>query len=117
MPLPNGARAIVDPRKVSGYLLSMTHPVGRHKWRFFRSLGFSPDDLGQLEEVLRLLARNGTVAEETPTPFGTRYIVDGAFTAPNGATARLRTVWIIDAGGTDPRFVTAFPQRSERRGR
>jgi len=37
--------------------------------------------------------------------------VDGTFEAPNGTTASLRTVWIIESGGTDPRFVSAFPQR------
>jgi hypothetical protein len=114
MPLPNGERARIDPKKISGYLLSVTHPVGRHKWRFFQSLGFSPDDLSRLDGVLRGLARTATVVHETATPYGIRYIVAGLFTAPNGTTAALRTVWIVETGRTEPRFVTAFPRRPGR---
>jgi hypothetical protein len=109
--LPNHDRAVIDPRKISAYLLSVTHPVGRHKWRFFQALGFTPDDLGRLDHALRTIARTGALVQEVATRFGVRYIVDGTFTAPNGTTASVRTVWIIETGGTEPRFVTAFPQR------
>jgi hypothetical protein len=52
MRLPHAERAYVDPRKVSNYLLSATHPVGRHKARYFWSLGFNPDDLERLTAAL-----------------------------------------------------------------
>lgn len=111
MLLPNGERAYIDPRKISAYLLSVAHPVGRHKWAFFQALGFTPDDLERLADALRGIARTGTVVQQVPTTFGTRYIVDGTFTAPNGTIPSLRTVWIVEPGGTDPRFITAFPHR------
>lgn len=111
MLLPNGERAHIDPRKISAYLLSVAHPVGRHKWAFFQAVGFTPDDIEGLGDALRGIARTGTVVQEVSTKFGTRYIVDGTFTAPNATTANLRTVWIVDSGSTEPRFVTAFPHR------
>lgn len=40
MRLPNGARAEIDERKLTDYLLSMTHPIGRFKAKFFQSVGF-----------------------------------------------------------------------------
>jgi len=33
VPLPNAEHALLDPRKLLAYLLSDTHPVGRHKAR------------------------------------------------------------------------------------
>jgi hypothetical protein len=39
--LPNADRAEIDPEKLHGYLLSLAHPVGRFKARFFTALGYS----------------------------------------------------------------------------
>jgi hypothetical protein len=36
--LPHAERAIVDPAKLHGYVLSASHPVGRFKARFFAAL-------------------------------------------------------------------------------
>jgi len=38
--LPNADRVRIDERKVRGYLLSPSHPVGRFKARVFAALGF-----------------------------------------------------------------------------
>ena len=47
--LPNGDRAEVDLRKLSGYCLSPTHPRGRHKARVFReALGITQADANEL---------------------------------------------------------------------
>ena len=77
-------------------------------------MGFSPDDIERVREAIRSIAGAGTVVQAVPAPFGVRYIVDGTFAAPNGTTASLRTVWIIETAATDPRFVTAFPQRPKK---
>jgi len=37
--LPNGNHAFIEVEKVSAYLLSESHPVGRLKAQFFRGLG------------------------------------------------------------------------------
>ncbi len=34
---------------------------------------------------------------------------NGPLQTPAGPLVRIRTVWIIETGRTDPRFVTAFP--------
>jgi hypothetical protein len=41
MPLPNAENAYVPLSKITRYLLSETHSVGRAKARFFRALGFN----------------------------------------------------------------------------
>ena len=42
--VPNAARALLDPRKITAYLLSETHGDGKHKCEFFKRFGFAPDD-------------------------------------------------------------------------
>jgi hypothetical protein len=39
-----------------------------------------------------------------------KYIVDGRIVSPNGKTAQLRSIWIIDVGLDTPRLVTAYPR-------
>ena len=43
MKLPNASVARVDFEKLTEYLLSETHPIGRSKAAVFRRLGFSRD--------------------------------------------------------------------------
>ncbi len=45
--------------KISDYLLSIIHPVGRHKQRFFVAVGFSHDRPQNLVAALRRVAREG----------------------------------------------------------
>ncbi|WP_370693575.1 DUF6883 domain-containing protein [Nitrospira tepida] len=44
---------------------------------------------------------------------GHKYIVDGVVRTPNGQTALVRTVWIVDTGCDTPRSVTAYPREQE----
>jgi hypothetical protein len=41
--------------------------------------------------------------------FGRKYLVRGTLRGPNGRQAEVVAIWIILAGDTIPRFVTAFP--------
>jgi hypothetical protein len=109
MRLPYGDRAIVALAKLTEYLLSDTHPVGRSKAHVFRSVGFSLANADQLERALLLLARSEEVVSSSGSPHGTKYVVDGLLTTPSGNMLRVRTVWIIEPGVDAPRLVTAFP--------
>jgi hypothetical protein len=42
---------------------------------------------------------------------GRKYIIDGLIDSPSGASAAIRTVWIIEQGESIPRLVTAYPRR------
>jgi hypothetical protein len=52
MRLPNAERAVIERRKLSEYLLSETHPVGKFKAQFFKKLGFKQANVEQFEEWL-----------------------------------------------------------------
>lgn len=112
MALPNAERAHVDPRKVTHYLLSAAHPVGRFKARWFRAIGFTPERTDELVKALQQLAKGGRVRGQVTSEFGTRYIVDGIVKSPSGLSLAIRSIWIVEAGGQRPDFVTAFPRRA-----
>jgi hypothetical protein len=108
--VPNAELAHVDEDKILHYLLSDTHPVGRAKAEFFRSLGFAVDQPDELRKALLALVRLEEVVVEVRTDYGEKYAVDGMIVGRDGA-ARVRTVWIVDRGATVPRLITAYPSR------
>jgi hypothetical protein len=107
--LPTGSAARVEIKKVSEYLLSETHPVGRTKAVFFKGLGIAPDEL--ISELLRI-ARSEEVVDRTVTSFGIKYVVDGRIEGKRGS-ALVRTVWVAENEEAAPRLVTAYPAPSE----
>ena len=106
--VPNADEAVIDPRKLTDYLLAHSHPLGRSKARFFESLGFAAARADLLESALRELAKQPDGIMTQDTGFGTKYIADGSLRGPT-ASARVRTVWIVERGTEIPRFVTAYP--------
>lgn len=109
MTLPNGKHAIVEARKLSEYLLSTTHAVGRTKAKYFLDLGYREDSIDRLKEDLLKIALASKVTEKVLTPFGMKYVIDAELAAPAGVIAKIRTVWVVEQGETSPRFVTAYP--------
>jgi hypothetical protein len=114
MKLPDLERAFVRPEKITRYLFSEAHPVGRHKARFFSSFGFSSSSWRQLETALLGHAAQHEVAQVETTPFGIAYAVDGPLPTPDGRAPQVRTVWFVETGQTAPYFVTAYPIRRAR---
>jgi len=109
MKLPNLERAIVRAEKVSDYLLSTTHPAGRHKARFFGLFGFSRFAPEILIQALVAHAGSNEVSAAVRTKFGTRYTIDGSLNSPDGRGPRLRVIWFVESGADIPTFVTAYP--------
>ncbi len=107
--LPNADAAYVPLGKVTSYLLSLNHPVGRSKARFFRGLGFDDDSAPRLKFELERLAREGKVVQKIPGSYGIKYIVEGDISTPSGVETWLTTVWLIESGRLRPRLVTAYP--------
>ena len=111
MSLPNADQVLVPLRKLTGYLLSDTHPRGREKARYLRSYGFTTDRVDLLEEALCSIAMTGDLVATERTAYGTMYVVVGVSMTPTGRMIRLRTVWMVEPADRRPRFVTAYPAR------
>ena len=108
MKLPDYKNARIPLEKITGYLLSATHPGGRSKARFFSRFGFSADMPNILVEALRKHAYND-YAKSEETLFGIRYVIEAPLSAPDRRDPLIRTVWFIENDETTPLFVTAYP--------
>ena len=110
MKLPNADRASIEPAKIRDYLLSGAHPVGRFKAAFFTALGYTQNEWETLRDDLLVVARDGDAQPGQEGDFGLTFEVGGMLIGPSGRAAEIRTVWIVEAGETVPRFVTAYPR-------
>jgi hypothetical protein len=109
MKLKNGSKAIVSSFKITEYLLSSSHPIGKSKAKFFMSFGFSAGKWKELSDSLKELASRAEVQKTRLSPFGTSYTVDGKIRTPSGRYPLVRTVWFVEKNGEIPRFITAHP--------
>jgi hypothetical protein len=107
--LPHADQAIIDPRKVTSYLLDAMHPVGGPKAAFFAGCGFRADDPAVLISALLEHGRAHEAIDLPSTVHGAKYAVVGMLRSPDSTNPTIRTIWIIDAGQAVPRFVTAVP--------
>lgn len=107
--LPNYEKAYVPKQKLSNYLLSETHAVGKAKARYFRSLGYTEENADQLADALLMIAKSEGVSQEVTSRYGTKYIIDGELVTPIETRVRLRTVWVVGSHDERPQFVTAYP--------
>ncbi len=109
MRLPNVEQAVVVPRKLTDYLLSLDHPRGRAKAAWFEGLGFDLDAWRVVADALLAHAQHHAVILRQETRFGIWYTLEGEFVARRNSVAPLRTVWFIETDSRLPRFVTAYP--------
>ena len=109
MKLPNSKNVSISKEKLTSYVLSETHAVGKFKAKFFRKLGFDGANISLLEDALRTITQSQEVKEELPSAYGTKYIVDGKMKTPSGKLIKVRTVWIVEEGQKRPRFITVYP--------
>jgi hypothetical protein len=114
MKLPLAIEAEVPRAKIVSYLLNPDHRAGKGKARFFASHGFAVEHWEQLADALRRHAREQEITKQESVPLGTRFVVEGGMTMPDGAVATVRTVWFIESGERAPRFVTAYPLRRKK---
>lgn len=115
MKLPDRYKLVVPRRKLTQYLLSRTHRVGKHKAAFFERRGFSTARWQELESALRSQAARHDVAKVEDSPFGTRYVIDGIIATPSGSDARIRSVWFVASGENVAQLVTAYPLKRNAR--
>jgi hypothetical protein len=94
--------------KITDYLLSDTHPIGRSKAAFFRSCGFFIDQPDTLIAALKEHAK-AHGAYSKPTSYGLKYVVYGEMDTPARGEVCICAIWFIETGASHPVFVTAYP--------
>ena len=108
MLIPNADQAVIPAEKLRQYLLSRSHPVGRHKAAFFAGLGYTEAEWSRLESDLRIQHLDLNAEEVDATRYGRKFMITGTLNGPS-ASALLVSVWIIRTDEDVPRFVTAYP--------
>ncbi|MEI8393477.1 MAG: DUF6883 domain-containing protein [Rhodospirillaceae bacterium] len=112
--LPNASSAIIDDVKITAYLLSDTHPVGRLKAAFFHKFGFRRSQWRLLRNALFIHAQSAELISMTETEFGCKFVMEGPLIALDGRAPYIRTIWFLSPGETAPRLVTAYPTHGEK---
>ncbi len=107
--LPDADAAVVDSAKLTEYLLSFTHPVGRAKAEFFGRFGFARERYEMLRAALLAHGASRPIVETHRSEHGVKYVVQCSMKAPDGREPCIFSVWIVDAGRSSPRLVTAYP--------
>jgi hypothetical protein len=110
MKLPYAAKARVERKKVVEYLLSVSHPDGSSKARFFSRFGFRVEEWEVLARALRKHGTENLVSVSVESAHGTRHSVDGPLETPDGRNPEVRTVWILAKRSRAPRLITAHPR-------
>jgi hypothetical protein len=108
MKLPNGDKAIIDPEKLSGFLLNVEHEAQPGHAILFRSLlGIRLSNSEVLRDALLQAARTAEAVDGRPSPHGRKYEVRFPMSGPRG-TYTVLSVWIVEHGKESPRLVTAY---------
>lgn len=116
MLLPHAKEAVAPLARLTDYLLSLDHPVGRSKAKFLRAAGFNEQNVEALSAGFRAIARENALTAVERSAHGTKYVVVGQLATPGGSALHSCTVWIIENDAQHPRFVTAYPHRTAERG-
>lgn len=109
MKLPNGKDAHISSEKLTEYILSETHIVGKLKAKFFRRAGFNETNISVFKKALLEIALTQEVKDVVSTIYGKKYVIDGEIISPKKMILKVRIVWIIEIGQSSPRFVTVYP--------
>lgn len=94
----------IEPLKLFGYLLNLSHPEGWGKAKYFHEHGISSAE--KLHSLLLEIITENEVNIIQPNAFGNKYIVDGE---DSSLRIKLRTVWVVLTGENVCKFVTAYP--------
>jgi hypothetical protein len=109
MQLPNHELAIIEPSKLTNYLLNPIHKRGGTKAKLLIQCGYSQDNWQQLEADIRNYHLAAAVDRVRETLYGVRYEIRATLPTPSDRLLSVRTVWQIDTGTTIPRLITMIP--------
>ena len=113
MKVPNRENAAVAIRKITEYLLSDTHPVGKGKAAFFKKFGFEASEPKVFEAAMIMHADEREVEQETNLQYGIKYELRCELNTPDNRNPCIVSVWMISTGSDVPNLITAYPFKKE----
>lgn len=109
MKLPNFQYAVVPEEKITRYLLDLRSEKGKPKAVFFLSFGFMLENWQMFAHALKQHAVAYEVASIRVSKYGVNYVIEGELRTPDGRSPMVRVVWKVEADGSVPSLVTAYP--------
>ena len=119
--MPFAENSVVEEKKLVGYLLSDTHPRGRHKAFVVDSvLGYNSENWVEFSEKLKKEVLKSPIGKERVFTYevngvtieAMQYEVPVVMRGIRGRLLRMTTCWQIDSGETAPRLNTIkFPEK------
>jgi filamentous hemagglutinin len=108
LPIPGAELAWIPPQKLVAYALNPEHEVGGHKARVLRAAtGFDQSSAEELGRQLLEGVRAQPAVPHNYDGYGHRFDADIPVVGPTG-NAVVRTGWIIEVPGGEPRLTTAY---------
>jgi hypothetical protein len=111
--LPKARPAIIESKRSLVISWQAASRRGGAKAVFFNRFGFNAVAWHSLRDALLDHARSARVVSVSEPEFGKKYILEGRLPAPDGRKPRIRAIWVVAAGETAPRLVTAYPEPAE----
>lgn len=100
---------VIDPRKLTEYLLNIDHPVGGSKAAFFLdTLQIKPNDWQYLADQFLQAAKLTTLHRLELKQYGASHGAYALVTGRNGRQVVVETAWQLQETGP-ARFITAYP--------
>jgi hypothetical protein len=109
MKIPNSDLAIIEPSKLTDYLLNSEHKRGGAKAKLLLQFGYSLENWQQLESDIRKFHLVADVNVIKETAYGMRYEISTNLMTPINRQLFVKTVWQIDTGTNFPRLITLVP--------
>ena len=109
MKIPNNNQSIVADKKITDYLLSETHEIGKFKAYFFKGFGFDLTDIDTFKDSLIQHSIDRDIEITKYSDFGIKYELKCEINTPDERNPCIVTVWIVENGDESPKLITAYP--------
>ncbi len=109
MKMPNNKQSKVFDKKITDYLLSDSHEIGKHKADFFKRYGFDISDIEAFKNSLIQHSKEREIEQTKNTEYGNKYELKCELQTPDERNPCIVTVWLIENGKQNPTLVTAYP--------
>lgn len=109
MKIPNNNLSFVADNKITDYLLSDIHEIGKHKAAFFKCFGFDISDIATFKGSLIQHSIDREIEKTKESGFGVKYELKCEIKTPDERNPCIVTVWIVENGQGEPKLVTAYP--------
>lgn len=111
MKIPNNNLSFVADNKITDYLLSDIHEIGKHKAVFFKRFGFDISDINTFKGSLIQHSIDRDIEKTKDSDFGVKYELKCEINTPDNRNPCIVTVWIVESGQEKPKLVTAYPDK------